>query len=118
MNLWLVTVSQNVNFSNLWFANRSSIANETEYFFTDIEFADSEIGARADMVGFKWTAADRKDGLRCTPALVEMKYGMGAFEGSSTARSWLIRAVRSPTRVETRSGYCEGCASEIRLLQQ
>jgi hypothetical protein len=64
-----------------WENNRSPIANETEYFFTDIEFADSEIGARADMIGLKWKASERKDGLRCTPVLVEMKYGIGALQG-------------------------------------
>ncbi len=64
-----------------WENNRSPIANETEYFFTDIEYADSEIGARADMIGLKWKADERKDGLHCTPVLVEMKYGIGALEG-------------------------------------
>src|SRR5262249_5562790 len=64
-----------------WENNRSSIANETEYFFTDIEFVDSKIGARVDMVGLKWKASERRDGLRCTPVFVEMKYGIGALQG-------------------------------------
>jgi hypothetical protein len=66
-----------------WENNRSAIANETEYFFTDIELADREIGAKVDMVGLKWRASERRDGMRCTPVLVEMKYGIEAFEGRS-----------------------------------
>ena len=66
-----------------WENNRSAVANETEYFITDIEYADSEIGARFDLLGVKWLAGDRGKPERCRPFLVEMKYGSKAFGGKS-----------------------------------
>jgi len=72
-----------------WENNRSALANETEYFITDIEFAtdfdgaDGKKRARIDMLGLKWLSNDRKKGTKCTPVLIEMKYGNGAYNGSS-----------------------------------
>jgi hypothetical protein len=66
-----------------WENNRSAISNDTEYFITDIEFADREQGSRIDMLGLKWRSKDRKDATRCVPVLIEMKYGIGAFDGSA-----------------------------------
>lgn len=66
-----------------WENNRSTISNETEYFITDIEFSDREQGAKLDMVGLKWLSADRRHETRCTPVLVEMKYGIGAYNGEA-----------------------------------
>jgi hypothetical protein len=66
-----------------WENNRSAISNETEYFITDIEFADPNQGAKLDMVGLKWLSKDKKDETRCTPVLVEMKYGIGAYDGAA-----------------------------------
>lgn len=63
--------------------NDSTISNESEYFIADIEFADNELGARFDMLAIKWLANQRKDGSNCKVALVEMKYGDGALEGSA-----------------------------------
>ena len=48
-----------------WENNRSAISNDTEYFITDIEFADREQGSRTDMLGLKWRSNDRKDPTRC-----------------------------------------------------
>jgi hypothetical protein len=61
--------------------NRSSISNETEYFIIDIEFEDSSIGARFDMLAVRWPASERKDGNKCRAALIEMKYGDNAIKG-------------------------------------
>lgn len=62
--------------------NYSTISNESEYFISDIEFADSGLGARFDMLAIRWLATDRKDGSNCRPVLIEMKYGDGALGGS------------------------------------
>ncbi|OKY74812.1 MAG: hypothetical protein BM485_11695 [Desulfobulbaceae bacterium DB1] len=63
--------------------NFSPISNETEYFLSDIEFADSDIGARFDMLAIRWQASARKDGSNCRPALIEMKYGDNALSGKA-----------------------------------
>jgi hypothetical protein len=63
--------------------NYSSISNESEYFISDIEFADTEIGARFDILAVRWLSSQRKSGSTCIPVLVEMKYGDNALEGSA-----------------------------------
>jgi len=63
--------------------NFSTISNESEYFILDIEFADSDLGARFDMLAMRWLACQRKHGAGCRPALIEMKYGDGALDGSA-----------------------------------
>jgi hypothetical protein len=55
--------------------NFSPISNESEYFVSDIEFADLGLGARFDMLAIRWLASHRKDGSKCRAALIEMKYG-------------------------------------------
>jgi len=62
--------------------NVSGGANESEYFISDIELTNSEIGARFDMLAFKWPAEDRKSG-KIQLALVEMKYRDSALSGES-----------------------------------
>jgi hypothetical protein len=59
--------------------NCSSISNETEYFITDIEFADEGLGARFDMLALRWLATERKNGSKCQAVLIEMKYGDSAL---------------------------------------
>jgi len=66
-----------------WENNRSLIASDTEYFITDIEFADAEKSARLDMLGLKWLSSNRKDETNCRPVLIEMKYGIGAYDGDA-----------------------------------
>lgn len=63
--------------------NFSTISNESEYFVTDIEFAVSDLGTRLDMLAIRWLASQRKNGSNCRAALIEMKYGDGALEGSA-----------------------------------
>jgi len=63
--------------------NFSTIANQSEYFVSDIEFADSDIGARFDMLAVRWLVSQRKSTSNCRPALIEMKYGDGALSGNA-----------------------------------
>ncbi len=63
--------------------NCSSISNESEYFVADIEFADSDLGARFDMLAIRWLASGRKSGSNCKVALIEMKYDDDALAGSA-----------------------------------
>lgn len=63
--------------------NNSTISNESEYFISDIEFADSDLNARFDMLAIRWLASERRDGNRCRVALMEMKYGDGALGGKA-----------------------------------
>lgn len=65
--------------------NLSTIANQSEYFVTDIEFADSDLGARFDILALRWLALQRKSSSNCRPALIEMKYGDGALSGKAGA---------------------------------
>lgn len=63
--------------------NFSTIANQSEYFISDIEFADSALGARFDILALRWLASQRKSTSNCRPALIEMKYGDGALSGNA-----------------------------------
>lgn len=63
--------------------NFSTIANQSEYFISDIEFADSVLGARFDILAIRWLASQRKRPSNCRPALIEMKYGDGALSGNA-----------------------------------
>lgn len=63
--------------------NFSTVANQSEYFVSDIEITDSTLGARFDMLALRWLVSQRKSTSNCRPALIEMKYGDGALNGSS-----------------------------------
>ncbi|MDD5395569.1 MAG: hypothetical protein PHE17_21310 [Thiothrix sp.] len=63
--------------------NNSSVSNTTEYFITDVEFSDSEMGARFDMLAIQWLRGKRKHGNTCRPALIEMKFGDSALGGGA-----------------------------------
>lgn len=63
--------------------NYSSISNESEYFVSDIEFADSNLGARFDILAIRWRATQRTNGSSCRVALFEMKYGDDALGGTA-----------------------------------
>lgn len=65
--------------------NSSSIANDTDYFITDIEYANSENGSRFDLIGVKWlsSASSRKNGGDIRLVFIEKKYGDNALSGSS-----------------------------------
>jgi hypothetical protein len=63
--------------------NHSTISNESEYFISDIEFADASLRARFDMLAIRWSTAHRNNGSRCRAVLMEMKYGDDALGGSA-----------------------------------
>lgn len=71
--------------------NFSRLANDTEVFFTDIEYAQDAAAAggrpafRFDMLGVQWLASDRRQthAGRCRPVLVEVKYGDAALGGNA-----------------------------------
>jgi hypothetical protein len=63
--------------------NFSTISNESEYFISDIEFADTKLKARFDMLAIRWLANQRKKGSNCRAAFVEMKYGDKALGGAA-----------------------------------
>jgi hypothetical protein len=63
--------------------NFSTIANQSEYFVSDIEFSDAALGARFDMLVLRWLVSQRKNTSSCRPALIEMKYGDGALGGNA-----------------------------------
>lgn len=69
--------------------NCSTISNESEYFITDIELADSGLGARFDMLAICWPADSRTTGSKCRAAIIEMKYGDGALGGTAGLRKHL-----------------------------
>ena len=63
--------------------NFSTIAGQSEYFVSDIEFTDSSLGARFDILALSWLASQRKNTSGCRPALIEMKYGDNALGGKA-----------------------------------
>lgn len=61
-------------------------SGSTDYYIADMEYADAaELGARFDMVAFKWLSKGfvRKDTSKPSLAFIELKYGDGALGGTS-----------------------------------
>lgn len=68
--------------------NNSSekISGSTDYYIADMEYAETgELGARFDMVAFKWLSRGyvRKDTSKPSLALIELKYGDGSLGGEA-----------------------------------
>ena len=65
--------------------NSSSIANDTDYFIADIEYANSENKSRFDLLGVKWlsTAISHKNADDISLVFIEKKYGDNALSGSA-----------------------------------
>ena len=97
---WVVAIPHLKELMDLYFSNKSkderefqqlvarenyfsSISNESEFFISVIEFADSGLGARFDMLAIRWLASKRKNGSNCQATLIEMKYGDDALGGSA-----------------------------------
>jgi len=68
--------------------NFSGISNETDYFIADIEFADSSLGARFDMVALRWER-NQRHAPKCRLAVIEMKYADGSLAGASDLQKHL-----------------------------
>lgn len=71
--------------------NHSSIANGTDFFIADMEYAGSfekdekKKGYRFDMLAVRWpaTSAERKKSSGLIPCFIEMKYGDNAMGGKA-----------------------------------
>lgn len=68
--------------------NISSLANFSEYFITDIEYASPGSRVRFDMLGLRWLASQRKSTKHCRPVIMEMKYGDSSI---NSKRSGVIK---------------------------
>lgn len=69
--------------------NHGKISGGTDYYIADIEFADEN--ARFDMVALKWLSkgAIRRNTKKISLALIEVKYGDGALNGSAGIKKHL-----------------------------
>jgi len=66
--------------------NNSTVANDTDYFITDIEYTHpNSSGIRFDLIGIKWLSSsqERKSKDNCRIVLIEMKYGDDALVGGA-----------------------------------
>jgi len=73
--------------------NNSVIANDTDYYITDIEYTSSEsINSRFDLVGIKWesSSTNRKKADNCHLVFIEMKYCDNAIGGSAGIKKHLV----------------------------
>jgi hypothetical protein len=63
--------------------NRSSVANGTDYYIVDLEYADDN--SRFDMLAIKWLskASERKNTTKIVPVFIELKYGDKALKEKS-----------------------------------
>lgn len=97
--------------------NYSSISNATEYFIADIELTESNIGARFDLLAFKWPSAERKtDEVQL--ALIEMKYGDSALKGRSGIVAHLKHLNKFLQSSENRKKLCDMAAGQINQLNE
>jgi hypothetical protein len=100
-----------------WENNRSGISNETEYFITDVEHADVKQRARIDMLGLKWLSEKRKVGL-CTPVFIEMKYGIGAYDGAAGIAKHVRDLNDILSTVEARDQFNQIIANQFNKLSR
>lgn len=65
--------------------NNSKISTGTDYFISDIEYANSEHKCRFDLLGVKWLSdsSARKKSTLPTLAVMELKYGDDALTGKA-----------------------------------
>ena len=65
--------------------NSTSLANDTDYYIADIEYANSQNGSRFDMLAVKWpsTSVARKNSLGLSLSFIEVKYGDNALVGAA-----------------------------------
>ena len=98
--------------------NNSSISNESEYFITDIEITQSELGARFDIAGVRWRANERKDGRKCRLALMEMKYADAALGGKAGLVKHLKDIDAFFSNHESHIVLCESIESQFNQLDK
>ena len=95
-----------------WENNRSTLANETEYFITDIELAHSNKAHRNHMLGLKWLSTHRQTGLKCWPVFIEMKYG----DEQITGPAGIAKHVRDLTQIL--AGAERRAALNLEIIEQ
>jgi hypothetical protein len=61
----------------------NNYSSDTHYFIVDIEIPSESGDARYDMLAVRWLSHERGRPGTLVPALIEMKYGTGALDGSS-----------------------------------
>jgi hypothetical protein len=98
--------------------NNSCISNESEYFITDIEINQAELGARFDIAGVRWRANERKDGRNCRLALMEMKYADAALGGKAGLIKHLKDIDAFFSNRESHIGLCETIESQFNQLDE
>jgi len=98
--------------------NFSTVSNESEYFITDIEFADSTNKSRFDMLAIQWPATGRKDGSNCKAALIEVKYGDGALGGKAGLEKHLSDIEKLTTDTQKYEDLLQTMEVQIEQLQK
>ncbi len=75
--------------------NNSSIANDTDYYVSDIEYANSEVKCRFDILGLKWesNSISRKNTNDLSLAIMEFKYGDSSIYGKSGIEKHFIDTI-------------------------
>ena len=96
--------------------NRSSIANSTEYFITDIEHASGN--ARFDMLGVRWLGKERKSGDALVPVIAEMKFGNQALNGTAGLKEHLVDVEEKLKDAKIRQGLICNIESQFEQLGQ
>jgi hypothetical protein len=86
--------------------NFCRIANDTDYYFADLEYANRENKSRFDMIGIHWpsTSASKKDGHNTKLAIFEVKYGDKALTDKSGLSDHLMKIwnfINDPVKVKT-----------------
>lgn len=72
--------------------NSSNVANSTDYFMADIEYAyNDDIRARFDLVAVKWLSkgSDRKNNKKPELSLIELKFGDKALKNNAGIKNHL-----------------------------
>lgn len=97
--------------------NSGPIANDTDYFIADIEYANSENRSRFDLIGIKWlsNSASRKHAASPILALMEFKYGDSAISGGAG----LVKHFMDIRRfIKSRQNYESLCSEVEEILNQ
>ena len=91
--------------------NDSAISNGTDYFITDIEYANSDNGSRFDMAAAKWpsTSPGRQKKKELPLAFIEVKYGDNALAG----KSGLVKHVKDLYKFLNTEGAAQNLCTEM-----
>jgi hypothetical protein len=73
--------------------NSSAIAQSTDYFIVDIEYANSANRSRFDMLAVKWLRQHRQVPQSAALSFIEVKYGDKALKGKAGIRDHVVDIV-------------------------